>query len=222
MERPKNITSNRAIRNQNKRIANAVRVVITFHLVGLIGLSVASARPFFLHLVPFHLLLMTLVVFFSYDGVNRKFLLFFLLMFITGFAVEWFGAHSGRLFGNYTYGKTLGFAIDGIPLIMGINWFLLIYSTGISLQYLKIKSIWIRVPAGALLLIILDILIEPVAGRLNYWRWAGNTAPPENYACWFIISLILLFVFEKFNLKKQNIVGPAILACQFIFFAALQ
>jgi putative membrane protein len=222
MERPKNINSNRAIRIQNKRTANAVRLVIIFHLVGLIGLSATISRSAFLHLVPFHLLLMALLVFFSHQSINKKFLLFFGLMFVTGFAVEWAGVHTGRLFGNYIYGNTLGLGIDGIPLIMGINWFLLIYSTGVSLRLIRIKSVWLRVLAGATLLVVLDVLIEPVAVRLGYWRWADNSAPPQNFACWFVIGLVLLFLFEKFNFKKQNAVGPAILVSQFIFFAALQ
>ncbi|MCC8425435.1 carotenoid biosynthesis protein [Mucilaginibacter sp. UR6-11] len=221
MERPQDINSFRATRKE-KRDANAVRIVAIFHLVGLIGLSITVARPLFLHLVPFHLLLMTLVVFYSHDRFDTKFIFFFALVFITGFTVEWLGVHTGQLFGNYAYGKTLGFAVNGVPLIMGANWFLLIYSTGVSLKQLRIKSAWLRVLTGALLLVMLDLLIEPVAGRLNYWQWADNSTHIQNYACWFIISLVLLFVFEKFRFNKQNMVGPAILASQFIFFALMQ
>jgi len=214
MERPKNIT--------RRRTATAVRLILIFHIVGLVGLYLAISKPLFLLLVPFHLLLMTVLLFFSHNRFGSKIIYFFALLFITGFAVEWAGVYTGQLFGSYTYGPTLGLGFSGVPLVMGINWFLLIYSTGVSLQHSRIRSMWIRIIIGALILVVLDYFIEPVAVRLNYWHWVGNYIPVQNYVCWFIISVALLFVFEKFNFKKQGIAGTALLVCQFIFFAALQ
>lgn len=222
MERPKNIKPHATSPIKNRRTTTSVRLVIIFHLVGLIGLSIASLRPLFLQLVPYHLLLMAIILLFNHERFGAKIMLFFLLVFIVGFAVEWAGVHTRQLFGNYTYGKTLGFSIDGIPLLMGINWFLLIYTIGVTLQQIRIKSIWIRVPVGALALVLLDMLIEPVAIRLDYWHWAAGRIPMQNYGCWFIISLVLLFLFEQMHFKKQSIVGAALLVSQFIFFAALQ
>ncbi|WP_186292589.1 carotenoid biosynthesis protein [Mucilaginibacter corticis] len=214
MERPKNIIRRRNI--------IAVRLIILFHAVGLVGLYLLVSKPLFLLLVPFHLLLMTVVLFFSHNQFGSKIIYFFVLLFFAGFALEWIGVNTSQLFGSYTYGPTLGVSFSGIPLIMGINWFLLIYSAGVSLQHSRIKSMWIRIILGALVLVMLDYFIEPVAIRLNYWHWAGNYVPVQNYGCWFITSVALLFVFEKFNFKKQGIAGPTLLVCQFIFFAALQ
>jgi putative membrane protein len=222
MERPKNIKPHSTPPIKNRRTTTSVRLVIIFHLIGLIGLSVAGLRPIFLQLVPYHLLLMAIILLFNHEKFGTKIMLFFLLIFIIGFAVEWAGVYTGQLFGNYTYRKTLGFSIDGIPLIMGVNWFLLIYAVGVSLQQIRIKSIWIRLLAGAFVLVLLDLLIEPVAARLDYWHWAAGPTPIQNYGCWFIISLVLLFLFEQMYFKKQSIVGPALLVSQFIFFAALQ
>jgi putative membrane protein len=222
MERPKNIKLRTTPPIKNRRTTTSVRLVIIFHLIGLIGLSVAGLRPIFLQLVPYHLLLMAIILLFNHEKFGAKIMLFFLLIFIIGFAVEWAGVYTGQLFGNYTYGKTLGFSIDVIPLIMGINWFLLIYTVGVSLQQIRIKSIWLRLLAGAFVLVLLDLLIEPVAARLDYWHWAAGRIPIQNYGCWFIISLVLLFLFEQMHFKKQSIVGPALLVSQFIFFVALQ
>jgi putative membrane protein len=90
------------------------------------------------------------------------------------------------------------------------------------MRKLKIKSMLLRVLSGAALLVILDFLIEPVAMRLDYWHWDGNEVPLQNYLCWFITAAALLLVFELFKFKKQSMVAPSILICQFIFFAALQ
>lgn len=210
MERPENIK--RGI---------AITVIILFHLVGLVGLSLPQSRPLFLQLVPYHLLLMAIVVIFTHQPLNKQFLLFFVLIFALGFMAEWTGIHKGWLFGNYTYGDTLGIKLNGIPLIIGVNWFLLVYSAGVLIQQTRLKNIWLRIVTGAITLVLLDILIEPVAIRFNYWHWDNNIIPVKNYLCWLLLSGILLFVFEKFGFKKQSMVGVVLLAAQFVFFALL-
>lgn len=200
----------------------AVRLIILFHLVGIIGLSMPETKPLFLMLVPYHLLLMMGILIFTHDKPGLRFALFFLLIFTAGFAIEWAGVHTGHLFGSYTYGPTLGFGIDGVPLIMGVNWFLLVYSVGVTLQYSGIKHLALRVLSGALILVLLDVLIEPAAIKFNYWHWANGVVPVNNYICWFILGAILLLVFELFRFKKQSIAGVVLLISQFIFFIALQ
>jgi putative membrane protein len=213
MERPKNIKS--------FKTTLPVRLVILFHLVGVVGLSLPETKPLFLELVPYHLLLMTGILFFTHAEFGVKFVLFFLLMFTAGFAVEWVGVHTGMLFGSYIYGPTLGFGIDGIPLIMGVNWFLLVYSVGVTLQQTVIKHMALRILTGALVLVLLDFVIEPAAIKFNYWHWTGGEAPLNNYICWFILGAILLLLFELFRFKKQSIVGVVLLISQFLFFIAL-
>lgn len=213
MERPENLS--------DKKTAQAIRIVIIFHLVGLIGLSLGASRSLFLFLVPFHLLLMMAILTMNHQKRDTKFYLFFLVVFITGYIVEWVGVHTGVLFGNYAYGGTLGPKLDGIPVIMGINWFLLIYAVGTAMRYTAIKPIWLRVLTGAGILVLLDFLIEPAAIKFNYWQWFNGVIPLSNYVCWFIISAFLLLVFELCKFKKQNLVGAVLLISQFLFFLGL-
>jgi putative membrane protein len=200
----------------------AIVIIILFHLVGLVGLEIPQSRSLFLQLVPWHLLLMMTVLVFMHQSVNTRFILFILLLFIAAFAAEWTGIHTGLLFGSYAYGDTLGLKVYDVPLIIGVNWFLLIYSTGVLMQRSQVKSVWIRVTAGALLLILLDILIEPVAVRFNYWHWTGNQIPLKNYVCWFLLSGSLLLVFEKFTFRKQGVAGLVLLVVQYVFFLLLR
>lgn len=222
MERTQNIKSNRWLRTLHNREVNTIRIVAIFHLVGLTGLYFLPTRPLFLQLVPFHLWLMGLIAFFTHDSLGSKFFWFAGTIILTGWLIEYAGVHTGYLFGDYTYGQTLGFSIGGIPIIMGINWFVLVYATGISMRKLKIRPLFLRVLAGALLLVVLDILIEPVAVHLDYWQWTYSGLQVQNYACWFAVSAVFLFVFERFKFAGQSMVAPSILICQFIFFAALQ
>ena len=212
MERPQNITRGTII---------SVLLIVLFHLVGLIGLSVNSLRPLFLQIVPWHLLLMLAIVFFNHQYIDARFILFALLIWATGYGAEWTGIHTGQLFGNYYYGKTLGAKLYDVPLIIGVNWFLLIYSTGVLLQRSRLKNAFARIIAGAIILVLLDVLIEPTAIHLDYWHWAGAAIPIKNYICWFLLSGLMLFVFKIFRFKKQNIVAPVLLLTQALFFAAL-
>ncbi|HCN84636.1 MAG TPA: hypothetical protein DIT07_13610, partial [Sphingobacteriaceae bacterium] len=93
MERPKNIKLRTTPPIKNRRTTTSVRLVIIFHLIGLIGLSVAGLRPIFLQLVPYHLLLMAIILLFNHEKFGAKIMLFFLLIFIIGFAVEWAGVY---------------------------------------------------------------------------------------------------------------------------------
>lgn len=199
----------------------AIIIIILFHVVGLIGFAFTSLNTLFLNLVPWHLLLMAGIIVYSHDRADAKFLFFALLIFAFGFAAELIGVHTGLLFGSYSYGETLGLKLFGIPLMIGINWFLLIYSTGVLLQRSRIKSVYVRIIIGALILVILDFLIEPIAIHYDYWHWKGNGIPLKNYACWFALSAFMLFIFEQFKFKLQSKAAVVLLAMQFVFFVVL-
>ncbi|GAA4097207.1 carotenoid biosynthesis protein [Mucilaginibacter panaciglaebae] len=222
MERPKDIKSFHSPRALHEREINTIRIIVIFHLIGLLGLYFLPTKPYFILLVPFHLMLMTFIVFINHDELNLKFCYFFVMIVLAGWLIEYIGIHTGQLFGAYYYGHTLGFTIRQVPVVMGFTWFILIYATGVSMRKLRINLMLVRVLCGALLLVILDLLIEPVADQLDYWHWLNNETLIQNYCCWFIASAVFLLVFELFDFKKQSMVAPALLACQFIFFAALQ
>jgi len=210
MERPSGL---------NAKLAGGI--IILFHVVGLVGLLLPALRPLFLQIVPFHLLLMLLVIFFSHNLIDEKYLGFIVITYVLGFTAEWIGVHKGWLFGNYAYGKTLGTKLLDIPLTIGVNWFLLIYAVGVTMKLSRIRSQWARIILGALMLVWLDLLIEPVAIRFDYWHWANNVIPFKNYVGWFIVSGLMLWIFEQFNFRKQSWVAPLLLLVQFVFFGIL-
>lgn len=221
MERAKNLKF--AIANIPASTKNRICIIIIllFHLVGLIGFIVPSLTVLFIALVPWHLLLMLGVIVYSYDTLDGRFLLLALIAFLIGFVAEYIGVHTGWLFGHYRYGGTLGTKLFGIPLMIGVNWFLLIYAAGVIMQRSRLKNGLVRILAGALILTLLDVLIEPIAVHFDYWHWLDAGIPFKNYVCWFVLSALLLFIFEQFKFKRQSIVAPALLIAQFMFFAML-
>ena len=65
---------------------------------------------------------------------------------------------------------------------------------------------------------LLDILIEPVAIRLDFWSWTEGIIPLQNYVAWYVISALLFVAFFSFRFKKNNIIAPLLLILQFLFF----
>lgn len=199
----------------------AIKLIIIFHAVGLVGFITPILQPVFLKLVPWHLMLMFIIVFLSHRDLSRKFLFYIIIIFILGYAAEWTGVNRHLLFGNYTYGKTLGIKPSGVPLIISINWFLLTYSAGVLMQRFRLYIIF-KVILGAAILVLLDLLIEPVAIRFDYWHWATTAVPLMNYICWFALGCIMLMIFEIFHFKKQNTAAIVFLVVQFVFFLFLE
>lgn len=199
----------------------AVAVIIIFHLVGLIGFLLPVTQPYFIKLVPFHLLLMFAIILFTYNANIKRLLLFVSGVFLCGFLVEVLGVHTGKIFGSYYYGDTLGYKIAAVPILMGVNWVILIFSVGQMMKSLKIRNSILASVLGAITLVIFDYFLEPVAMKFDYWEWDLHKIPGQNFVAWFIVSLILFKFYYALGLKQQKYIGTAMFVSQLIFFVVL-
>lgn len=110
------------------------------------------------------------------------------------------------IFGLYHYGQNLGFRLDEIPLIIGINWILITLSSASYVSALPFRLVWfLRVALASLIMTLFDALIEPVASQMDFWYWAEGAAPLRNYVAWFFFSLVfhLSVHFAKLNSKNK-------------------
>lgn len=184
-------------------------------------------------------MLMFLLLLYTHPNKNKFFSIFIVVCFITGIVVELIGTKTGLLFGNYSYGNVLGPSISGVPLIIGVNWFIVIYCCGITMTTLLNKlsrrlisaelsdTPKIKVASlifdGASLAVLFDWLMEPVAVKLGYWKWGGNgEIPLYNYVCWFVVSIGLLFLFNRVGFDKRNKFAVHLLLIQAMFFLLLR
>lgn len=202
-----------------KRIA--VGVIVIFHLVGLAGFLIPASQPYFIKVVPFHLLLMFAIIVFTYNGNVKRLSLFLCGVFLCGWLVEVLGVHTGKIFGSYYYGDTLGYKIAAVPLLMGVNWVILIFSIGQMMKSFKIRNSILASLIGAFMLITFDFFMEPVAMKFDYWHWDWHEIPMQNYMAWFIVSVILLKFYYALGLKQQKYIGTAMFTAQLIFFVVL-
>lgn len=190
------------------------------YLAGMIGLQLSFTRPYFLALTPFNLLLSAAILFSFHRDRNRAFLLFCLISFLTGFFIEVAGVASGLIFGEYSYGSTLGVKWLEVPLIIGINWLMLIYSTGIICAGLKTHPA-LKAAAASLLMVLLDVFIEPVAIAYDFWSWESLPVPVQNYVAWYIISFFLHLLFFFLPFRKENPAAKFLYLFQLVFFLIL-
>jgi bisanhydrobacterioruberin hydratase len=194
-------------------------VLPLMHLAGFIGLQWPPAQLLFKALVPFHLLTTLALLLLFHTDWNKSAILFCTVAYLVGFSIEALGVHTGVIFGQYRYGVTLGWKVIDIPLVIGANWLTLIYSAGIVANHWH-RSSMVKALLAAWVVVGLDVLIEPVAIRLDFWQWAGNTVPFQNYAAWYIVAFGLLWLFYQLPFHKQNRLAGLILICQMAFFAA--
>jgi putative membrane protein len=199
----------------------AVTVIVIFHVVGLVGFLIPALQPYFMKMVPFHLLLMFAIIIYTYVGDVKRLLLFVSGVFLCGWLVEVLGVHTGKIFGSYYYGDTLGYKIAAVPLLMGVNWVILIFSIGQMVKGFKIRNSILASLIGAFMLITFDFFMEPVAMKFDYWQWDWHVIPLQNYIAWFIVSVILLKFYYALGLKQQKYIGAAMFASQLVFFVVL-
>jgi len=93
------------------------------------------------------------------------------------FLLEAAGTATGRIFGPYTYGPTLGWKLLQVPVVIAFNWLLVI----LGFTQLARRLLSAPLPAGLLAAALtagFDFLMEPVAVRLGYWSWQASGIPP--------------------------------------------
>jgi len=195
--------------------------IVLFHLVGLAGFLNPKLTPLFLTLVPFHLLLMFVLLMINQLAWKRNFWVSVSLIFTLGILVEIVGVVTGLIFGNYTYGETLGSKIFNVPIMIGVNWAILIIAIGAVLDQFKHFNSNLKSITGAFILTLIDVLIEPVAIKFDYWHWQNNSIPFQNYAGWFIVSFIFLRAYHQIDFNKTNKVAGLLLITQVVFFIIL-
>ncbi|MFN4146699.1 MAG: carotenoid biosynthesis protein [Runella sp.] len=208
-------------RLQNSPLAFRIFSIVLplMHLAGFIGLQLPTSRPFFQTLVPFHLLSTALVLLLYHQDWNKSSVFFCVLAYVIGFGIEVLGVHTGLIFGHYQYGNTLGTKWLDVPLVIGLNWLVLIYAAGMVVASWR-SSLWTKIALGAAVVVGLDFLIEPVAMRLDFWNWQGEVIPFQNYVAWYLISAFLLYCFYQYNFYKKNRLAGLLLLCQALFFTA--
>ena len=203
--------------NSKLKLKVSIIILIAFYISGIIGILTNNKTIDFLSLTPLNLLVnATLLLLNHQKGTNKQWLVF-LIIAVIGYFIEVIGVTTGVIFGNYFYKTTLGWKLFETPLIIGVNWMLLTCAVVYTIE-IKIKNTIGIALLSACLLVALDILIEPVAMKYDFWTWKQAVVPVKNYIAWFIISFILCYILALYKGASKNNFAPYLLIMQFIFF----
>lgn len=198
----------------------AAAILVIFHAVGLYGLAFSDHAADFRALTPLNLLLTIGLVLAFHRNWSTSFILFAAVVLLTGFLAEVIGVHTGLLFGHYRYGQALGPKLWEVPLLIAANWLLLVYVAGMLVQGLSAPW-WARAGLAAGLMVLLDLLIEPVAALLDFWTWEQHRIPASNYWGWLGVGLVLQLYFQRARLATGNPLAGLVYGLQVLFFLAL-
>jgi len=185
-----------------------VRIFIpVFYSVGIAGFLTPLSHPYFEKLIPLALILSFILLVFA--GI-----------YFAGLIVEMIGVNTGSIFGEYSYGPNLGIKILNTPVIIGLNWLILVYTTSSLFEKLTIPNIYKILLASACMLAY-DIVLEQIAPLTGMWSWHEATVPVRNYMAWFIIAVVFQSVLKLVGIKTENAVSKDLFYSQFIFFLIL-
>jgi putative membrane protein len=194
-------------------------MLFLLHGVGILGL-ISFYQNYFLQATFLNLLITAIILLKQQEGWSHQLILYLAWAYLLTFFLEVVGVASGSIFGEYSYGNSLGYKILEVPVIIGLNWVVLVYSCGIIADKLPLHWLFKSI-LGALMLVFLDFLIEPVAMQLDFWNWQNGIIPMQNYIAWFLIGFTLLVVFYQVRFNRKNRLAIFIYLVQFVFFAIL-
>lgn len=188
-------------------------------LAGYLFHRILITRPLVMEITDIFLFLsnFTVLWFVFKKDASAELIIWSGLVFLLTLIIEITGVQTGLIFGQYTYGNTLNVKINGVPLIIALNWTVLIMAT-FSLGKWISRS-WILAPIiGSLLIVAFDFVLEPVAIKLDYWEWEKGNIPMQNYFAWFVISLFFSSFLSILKVDLDSKILKYFFLIQLLFF----
>ena len=71
--------------------------------------------------------------------------------------------------------------------------------------------------SGAVLMVLIDLVIEPVAPIFDYWTFTEHVVPLSNYIGWFLVAAIQLGV-QYWIREKEYTFSAHLVLVHFLFF----
>ena len=196
----------------------SIFIIWLFHLSGILGIIYGNS-DWFVSVTPINLTISFILLILNTD-LKLKVVLLIFFCFTIGMLAEILGVNYGLIFGNYKYGEVLGYKVLSVPIIIGVNWCILVLITG-AMSNLFFKSYWNKVFCGIFLMLFMDVLIEPIAPILDFWNFEGGIAKFQNYLGWVLVSFPMLIVFHKLKPNINNSYSFNLYFLQVLFFTIL-
>ncbi|MCB8963998.1 MAG: carotenoid biosynthesis protein [Bacteroidales bacterium] len=195
-------------------------VLIVGYLVGIVGILISLDKPHYFTVAWYFVVLSFGLLMLFHKPHSIKFWITLTVIGVLGFVVEAIGTNTGVIFGNYTYGKSLGIKLFQTPLVMAVNWMVLVYLVYDLLKGWNINFM-LKSFLSSIILVVYDFVMEPVAIKLDMWTWEAGNPPLHNYIGWFVVSLLFFVYIYRSKLRFDNPLSRTLFLLQGVFFGAL-
>jgi putative membrane protein len=204
----------------NQKTYLAIGIIWLFHLSAIIGISIGY-KDWFASKTPLNLIIQNGILIAFLPIKSFKSISIYFLLALLGMGVEILGVNSGFPFGTYLYGENLGFKLFGVPILIGLNWALLVFVTASMIPKRWNGSKIVNAIIGATLMLVLDYFMEFSAPALDFWEFTPINPPLSNYVSWFIAAFIMHAILQFKGIKANRIVSSQIYLAQLLFFISL-
>jgi len=192
-------------------------LIYLFHVSAIIG-ALLGYKEWFIPKTPLNLSIIMVLMIWLFAIDSKRKVIASLIFFLTGIFVEWLGVNFSLLFGAYQYGNNLGTKVGGVPILIGVNWAILVLISGQIANKIHVSR-WFKILIGASLMVILDFFMEVPAPHFDFWMFEGGIAPLRNYIAWFAIAALLHLVYQLLKIQGNFKLSFHLYICQLIFFA---
>ena len=195
----------------------SVGMIWLFHISGALGIMYGN-KELFLQTTPINLFFTFMLLFINQKNPDQRVGWAAILAFSLGMIVEILGVNYGLIFGSYSYGQNLGVKILGVPILIGANWVMLSFSTGAMGDALWKNNKILAAISGAALMVLIDLVIEPVAPVFGYWSFSDDVAPLSNYIGWFLVAVPIQLGIQYWIREKEFTFSAHLVLIHFLFF----
>ena len=224
--------------------------LIIIFTVGIFGHLFSLTKPLMIFLTPYTLFICGSVVLYNYylelklgsaqqKNWRKREAVWFIFVYLITLTLEIVGVHTSLVFGSYRYTDVLGIQILDTPLVIGLNWTLIILGIIILLNNITIKAEqiagqqintspeatspliknkYILAFTVGIIAVTFDYFLEPVAIALDYWQWQNIVPPLHNFIAWFIISFFASLSYSYLKLNLRTMIAGYYFIIQFVFF----
>lgn len=200
------------------KLNSSIFIIWLFTISGIIGIA-SSSQQWFLENTPLNLTIYFILILIHIKTFNRNHLIALLIPFSLGFISEGLGVNYGYIFGSYQYGKNLGYKVWGVPITICFNWVILTVITH-DLGKRFFKNRFLVATLGALIMTLLDVVIEVSAPRFDYWEFQGGVVPLQNYFGWFCVAFLAHMLYSIWKVNSNRKISLHLLLAISIFFSA--
>ena len=195
-----------------------ILLFVILYSVGAVGFIIPQTSSIFAKLTPVILIMSFLAILVYHESkLSWAHLGVIFAIFLVSYVAEAIGVNTGLIFGTYQYGESLGLKVFETPLLIGMNWVFLVYSSSSLMDLTRIRGS-LLIFSASLVMVSYDLILEQVAGDMGMWYWADGIIPLKNYLTWFVLAILFHWAIKRFAVPTRNKVAPAILLIQSLFF----